>query len=385
MPARVGAVLLGALVGLGLVLGALSLRDGHAEYRFDLLRWEIETFPNRWLGALGAPFRDERPDDEVIVEYFSLPPEDPRRDALENQVERAIEGRLDAVLRDLGLNARIPLPGTTFPPVDIELAISPRVLVVSPRHEVVRERTELLRPDLPLSNALAIEQTIEAAAPAFSALVVGSGGVATYPAIVSDRSSYAGVVETSAHEWVHHYLSFYPLGFRYAASPDLRTINETVADLVGQQVAVVVLERWGDPTQSGGTSGEVPPPDVPATSPPATPTLDRVTVLRDLRLEVDALLAQGRLEEAEQLMEQVRQQLEDGGIYIRRINQAFFAWYGTYAARPDATDPLGQYLREVMVRSGSLPAFLEAVRGASSREDIIRVLEDLGGSLQPQR
>ncbi len=372
---------LGLLLGMGLVLGALSLRAGQVESRFDLFRWEIETVPNRWLAAVGAPFWSDMDDDEVIAEYFSLPSGHPRRDALENRVERIVEGRIDRVLQDVGLNARLPLPFTTFPPVDIELAISPRVLVVSPRHVVERDRTELLRPDIPLTDAIALEQTIEVRAPAFSALVVGSGGVATYPAVVSDRTSYAGVLSTAAHEWVHHYLAFYPLGIRYAASADLRTINETVADLVGQQIALIALERWGDPTRpEADTEGSGDTEDVPrAPVTPSTPTVDRVTVLRDLRLEVDALLAQGRIEDAERLMEETRLRLEEAGIFIRRINQAFFAWYGTYAARPDATDPLGGHLREVMALSGSLPSFLEVIRGVGSRQDVIEVLTDLGG------
>ncbi len=369
------ALALGVAAGMLLVVGALTLRSAQADDRFDLLRWEIETVPNRWLGLIGSPFRSHPPDDEVIAAYFSLPPGATERDALENRVERIVEGRIDRVLRELGLNARLPVPGTAFPPVDIELAISPRVVVTSPRHVVERESTELLRPDITLEAAIAIEDGIEAARPAHAALVVGSGGVATYPAIVSDRTSYAGVLSTAAHEWVHHYLAFYPLGFRYNASGDLRTINETVADLVGREVAGVVLDRWGDPTRPAGAP-PAPPPEV-------GPALDRTVVLRDLRLEVDALLQDGRIEDAERRMEEVRLHLQEAGIEIRRINQAYFAWFGTYAARPDATDPLGGYLREIMVRSGSLPAFLENVRGVGSRADVIEALVELGGIAQP--
>ena len=48
----------------------------------------------------------------------------------------------------------------------------------------------------------------------------------------------AATVGTAAHEWVHHYLAFYPLGASYFRSQDLRTLNETVADVVGDEVAV---------------------------------------------------------------------------------------------------------------------------------------------------
>jgi hypothetical protein len=74
-------------------------------------------------------------------------------------------------------------------------------------------------------------------------------------------------------------------------------------------------------------------------------------------------------------MELVRAELEAGGVFIRRINQAYFAWYGTYAARPDSVDPIGPQLRELRERAGSLARFLELVRGATTRDDVARLLE----------
>ncbi len=371
---RLASTATGALVGITLVVGALSLRDARAGDSFDLVRWELNTLPNRWLAVIAERFGSRPDDDEVIRAYFDLEPDDPARARYENDVERIVEGRIDRVLDDLGISARVALPGSVFPPVDLELATSPQVLVTSPRSVIRRERTDLLRPDLDLDHALRIE--VEASGEDTSALVVPSGGVATYPAIVSDRSSYAGMLGTSAHEWVHHYLAFYPLGFNYYDSGDLKAMNETVADIVGEEIAGIVLDRWGDPTA-------VEVPVAPRPVEPPSPAVDRDAVLRDLRLEVDALLAAGRIEEAERRMDQVRQELEDAGYYIREINQAYFAWYGTYAARPDATDPLGGYLREIRGRTGSLPAFLAAIRGWTSRAQVEEGLVELGGTLQP--
>lgn len=366
-------------LGFALVVLAFGLRDHRADDRFDLVRWELDTFPNRWLAVLASPFRDAAPDeDEVLRAYFALPPEDPGRAEYENEVERIIEGRITQVLSDLGLSARVDPPRGVFPPVDVELAISPQVLVTSPRDVIERKDTDLLRPDIEAGKALEIEADAEEADPDLAALVVPSGGVATYPAIVSDRSSYAGVLGTSAHEWVHHYLAFYPLGFNYYRSGDLRTINETVADIVGEEVAGIALERWGDPTAVPATAA-APADDVPP--PPPGPTVDRNAVLRALRLEVDALLAAGRIEEAEARMDEVRDELEAAGYYLRKINQAYFAWYGTYAARPDAVDPLGGYLREVRARTGSPAAYLETIRGWTSRADVEDGLVELGGTL----
>jgi hypothetical protein len=359
------------LVAFSLVLALGAWRDARAGDKFDFVRWERSSLANKWLYALGAPLRDDPGADEAIAGYYARDGlSDAERRRIENTVEATIEGRIDAVLDDLGVSARISLPGSVFPPVDIELAGSPRVLVVSPRARIERVVDRSLRPDVTRDEAIEIEREVEAGDPDVAALIVTSGGVATYPAIVS-AGSYASAVDGAAHEWVHHYLSFYTLGFNYFSSNDLKTINETVASIAGDEIAAVVIDRYGDPA--------APAPNGDARLAPDGPSIDAPAVLRELRLDVDALLADGRIEEAEALMERVRLELDAGGVSIRRINQAYFAWFGTYAARPDAVDPLGPQLFEIRELSGSLGDFLEAVRGADSRADIERVLDELRG------
>ena len=204
--------------------------------------------------------------------------------------------------------------------------------------------------------------------------MVPTGGVALYPAVVRDDRGYRRTVATAAHEWVHHYLAFHPLGWAYAASADARTINETVADIAGGELRDAAVERFGDPFP--------PPAAAPAAAPPP---VDRAGVLRALRLEVDALLAAGRVADAERRMEETRRFLQDRGVSVRRINQAYFAWYGTYAARADATDPLGPQLRELRERAGSLRRFLELVRGVTDRAGVGALLDGLraGGAPPP--
>lgn len=345
---------------------ALALHDRRVGDRFDLARWERDTIAGKWLYAVGAPLRDDPAADLAIARYFAL---DDRSSAearrLEGAVEAAIAGRVDAVARAEGLDGRLPLfgPRSVFPPVSLELAAPPEVLVVSPRDVVRRDETRLLRPGLATADAVALEAQVERD-PRQSALVVPSGGVATYPAVVSNRRSYRQTLATAAHEWTHHYLAFYPLGLAYYRSNDAATINETVADIVGDELAARALDRFGDPTAG-------PPAASPSTpSGAGAPTRDVDATLRDLRIEVDALLAAGRIPEAEARMEAVRLELEAEGYRIRRINQAYFAWYGTYAARPDAVDPLGPALRELRERTGSLEAFVAAIRGANSRAGV---------------
>lgn len=372
-----GAALVGAvlLVAMFVSLGAFAVRSERAGDRFDFLRWEVSAFPNKWLDRLGAPLRDDPDPDEALRRYFAL--DDRNSDegrALENEVEAVIEGRVDAVLRELG--AGWPLsPFGVWPPVDAELAGSPRVLVVSPRDRIARLETDTLRPDLTLTEAESLERSTEAADANRSALVVGTGGLSLYPAVVSNRDSYEETVDTVAHEWTHHYLSIYPLGRDYFRSDDVRTINETVADLVGAEVGRIVVERW--PLNPPSTPTPAATPTATATASP--PPLDFDATMRDLRTEVDGLLGAGRIEDAERRMEAVRLQLNAAGYRIRRINQAYFAWYGTYAARGDSVDPLGGQLRDLRDRSGSLSSFLHAVRDATTRDDVAALLASRSG------
>ncbi len=363
-------VLAVALSTVLLVLGASLLGDRLLGDRFDVVRWERDTVAGKWLHLLGARWRDDPSPDDAIARYFAAPLDSADRLHLEGAVEAALNGRIDAVARAHGLAGRVALPGTVFPPVNLELTQPPRVLVISPRSVIERTSTELLRPDLTATDAARIERDTESRNSEQSALVVGSGGVATYPAIVANGSTYADTLATAAHEWTHHYLEFYPLGLAYFSSRDATAINETVADIVGDELGTEILARWGDPTRPAPTR---------TPTPSATPRarVDANAVLRDLRHEVDALLAAGKIEDAEARMEAARVQLNEAGYRIRRLNQAYFAWYGSYAARPDAVDPLGAQLREIRQRAGSLTAFLEVVRVASSRADIVAALERL--------
>ena len=361
------------VIAFGVWISPFALRDARSGDAFDFTRWEVHSVANKWLFAAGTPFRDDPPDEQALRAYFAA--DDRQRGEaarLENVVESIIEGRIDAIVRAQEIAAPGPVPTwllgplAVFPPVDFELTSSPHILVISPRDEIRRQRTKVLRPDLTFEELVALEREAEAADPDIAALVVRTGGIATYPAIVTNTRSYRGTVSTAAHEWVHHYLAFFPLGRSYFSSADARTINETVADIAGDELEALVIDRYGDPTRQDRTSTSAP-----------RPTVDRDALLRDLRLEVDALLADGKIEEAERRMEDVRLELADGGVELRRLNQAYFAWFGTYAARPDAIDPLGPQLREIHERAGSLEGFLALVRGLDSRADVEATLDEL--------
>ena len=96
--------------------------------------------------------------------------------------------------------------------------------------------------------------------------------------------------------------------------------------------------------------------------------------MRKTRLRVEELLAAGKVEEAEAYMEERRQKLVELGYYIRKLNQAYFAFYGSYAAGKGwaaATNPIGEQMCVLRERSPSLVDFLNTVARMSSYQELL--------------
>jgi hypothetical protein len=262
--------------------------------------------------------------------------------------------------------------GVTFPPVYFELADPPYLLVVSPREKIETLRTEMLETDLSREAREKLEAEVDKLG--VISLTVKLGGVATYPSFVSNRSDLRFAVETSVHEWAHQYLTFRPLGFRYMLSlegisrdSDIGALDETVASMVGKEIGGIIYDRYYN------TPGETAPEDNGGNG------FDFNAEMRDIRKTVDVLLAGGRVNEAEVFMEERRQYLAAQGYYIRKLNQAYFAFYGTYADSPTSIDPLGDQMRELRDNSRSIKDFLDRASFITSRADLKENLKQLTG------
>ena len=394
---------LAVLAALGLAGGVLLYRaygpegpaeaaaDGHA---YDFLSWEVEHFPRKWIYKVRHLW-DERSaaaEEEALQNYFGLVTEiagsgsdeqireaERERAAIEADVEDIIEGRLTAILEVQGLAMEPPLfadLGLVFPPVDFELDAPPRVLVVSPRDRIELQHSYLLEPGLGRDEFEAIEREAESengAETGISAVVVGTGGVATYPAVVSSSAAYEHVVDTAFHEWTHQYLAFYPLGRSYFAGSDLRTLNETAANLAGSALAGEYFRRYPR------LEAEATP--APTTEPTASPgpEFDFTTEMRELRRRVEELLGRGEVTEAEALMETKRLELAGHGYVIRKLNQAYFAFHGSYADTPGSIDPIGPKMQTLLEEAGSPGAFVRLAAGITSRAELDRVLAEAEG------
>lgn len=290
-----------------------------------------------------------------------------RMRALQPVVEAVLQEQVAVILNKLGLTAG----GAPFPPVAFHFSRTPLALIVSPRTVIRQDADIQLEADLSMDEQSALERRVESTLDV-SALVVPVGGVGTYPTMVQESGSVTWLGEVVGHEWTHNYLSLHPLGLNYDVSPELRTMNETAASLMGQAISRLVLETYY-PELMPPAATEAPPPE------PGTPSrFDFRAEMHTTRVEVDALLAEGRVAEAEAYMEARRQVFWDQGYRIRRLNQAYFAFYGAYAEEPGGAageDPVGEAVRALWGKSLSPASFLRKIAWMNEFADLEAALE----------
>ena len=357
-------------------------------YQYDLIRWEVGNLMDKWTTKLkevlpwnSPPRRQDRI--ARVEDFFRLGQElretedklsfptifspEPlseeqenslaqrvgelrnKRTGMQAEVEETVESEVSAVLSTNGFSSRI---GLIFPPVDTVFSDSPNVLVVSPRDRILRMKTTLLSATIPDQEKERVEALIRQEENR-SALVEGTGGLAAYPSVVSDGLGLHDTLILVAHEWLHHWFFFRPLGQGFWSSPEMTTLNETAATVGGIEI--------GDEAYSAITGEQVNRIPLPPPSTPAPDTFDFNTEMRQTRLGAEELLAQGKIEEAERYMEERRQLFVSQGFQIRKINQAYFAFHGTYAGSAASISPIDDQLKELRDRSSSLKEFLKTV------------------------
>lgn len=293
-----------------------------------------------------------------------------RRVELAPVAEAVLQDQISQVVSEMGLG----VGGQPIPPVLYHSTPLPLALIVSPRDVIRQDANISLTPDLTLEQRTALEDAVDEALNV-SSLVVGIGGVGLYPTMVMQTSDLNWLSEVVAHEWVHNFLTLRPLGVNYLTSPELRTMNETAASIAGIEIGRAVME-WFYPELA-----PPPPQDAPPAAenhePTEPPPFDFRAEMRETRVMVDQLLAEGKIEEAEEYMEQRRAFFWENGYRIRKLNQAYFAFYGAYADQPGGAageDPVGAAVRELRAQSQSLEVFLKHISWMSSFEQLQRAV-----------
>lgn len=291
-----------------------------------------------------------------------------------NQLAPLAESILQSQVSQVAAAEGLSLGGQPVPPVLYHVTELPLALIVSPRQEIKQDQDVSLLPGMTAEDMTNLENQVEHKLNV-SALVVGIGGVGIYPTMVERSSDLNWLADTIAHEWTHNFLTLRPLGLNYDTSPQLRTINETTASLVGRELGLEVLKRF--------YPEKVPPPPAQKTTPePEAPVgplpFNFNLAMHDTRVTVDRLLKEGKIKDAEDYMEERRQLFWDAGYLIRRLNQAYFAFYGAYndvspggsASGQAGQDPVGPAVAALRQKSGSLAAFLNRISWMTSFEQL---------------
>ena len=358
-----------------------------APYRWSFLQWEATNFLDKWWHRTVQAIPWTRPPEEAATQFFELAQEiehlknhpdhfdediqatikdlQSQRNGFKPAAEEQIEKEISRVLSEEGFESRI---GLIWPPVDLALVDPPSVLVTSPRHVIERLPDHALQPNLDNQIRETIEEKLLREED-LAALVVNIGGIATYPAIVVIDGGLRRAVDIAAHEWLHHYWFFHPLGQNYFSNHDTKTLNESAANLAGDEIAKRALEALVP---------QPPSPDAP--QPPATsdvPVFSFRETMQETRLRTDELLAVGRISDAEAYMESQRQLFNDNGYRIRKINQAYFAFYGTYADSAASVSPIYDELVRFRNTFPTVGDFIREVAKFSSYEKFKAHLEDL--------
>ena len=410
-------------MGLALTLAIVGVGDFRptnidlliAPYKYSFVDWELSHVPDKWLSKARSVLTwDSGPDRESritrVQEFFelgvelrrlaqetqfpstvqhnSLPNNQPaspsgqgsgvlldsglsleqkmerikeRRRSLAAEVEETIEAEVTEVLATVGLTHAWGV----FPPVDAVFSTSPHVLVLSPRDRIDPQRTVLLDPGLSNQLKEEIEEAILEGED-LAALVENTGGVAVYPSVVTDVFGLRHAVITTSHEWLHHWFFFRPLGRNFWSGQEMTVLNETAATIAGEEIGERVFTALTIPGLD--QDGQSPPPSRVGRE---SGGFDFGAEMRETRARVDELLAQGMIEEAEAYMEERRHLFVANGHLIRKINQAYFAFHGTYATSPASVSPIGEQMLQLRAQSNSLEEFLRTVAGFGSYQEFL--------------
>ena len=383
-------------------------------HRYSLATWEVTRFPVKWLYKVGTFLFPHKPtaedQEQLVLDFFSMDREADRLQAevnmaaatggadlqeleerlkeiqssladMQPQVEESLESAISDVLRQQGIATlglddvleqrgivTIGLGPVIFPPVDFILDPLPTILIVSARDRIERLESVLLNPNLlPSERSILEEEILEHEN--LSSIVENIGGLSTFPNIIA-LYDLRTTMNIASHEWLHSYLFFHPLGRNIQRDADMHTLNETTANIFGEEMGRLLVEH---------ITGEHVPPPTPGVAEPCPE--DRFCFnreMRETRLNVDNLLAEGKVDEAEAYMEERRQLFVDNGYSIRKLNQAYFAFHGTYGDSPTSVSPIHGQLQKLREASNSLADFIHVVQGASSYQGFLRILAEKG-------
>ena len=363
------------------------------DYSFSLINWEIKNIFPKWIYLAKIYIKNDKSDPSqtitLLQKYLSLTKEknlyqhqleienlsQTQRNVVKNNLKTTIAEmqNLKPIVEELcerAMTKTIKLNGLKtnldiiFPPVDISLEPPPLILVISPRDKIQIEKSVFLSPDLLNAKKNSLENEILQKNNK-SAYISNLSGLSTYPTLISNEYNSLEIFSTTAHEWLHLYWFFRPLGQNIFNSNEMRTLNETAADIAGRELGLQTYMNLNIKS------------DFPVKSNPSTSNKypQFTKHMRETRTEVENMLKNNKIQEAEKYMKKRWWELSLAGYNLRKINQAYFALYGIYAESAGSISPIGDQLREFRALVPSTGDFVKEISQISSYSEFLEELE----------
>ena len=357
-----------ASIGVPYTLNNSAQKQAVTEY-FRVTRAILEKEYQLEQIYADAAILDKESASAAVREELAL--QQARQTELAPFAEAVLQDQVSQILAELGLTAL----GQPLPNVLYHSTALPMALIVSPRDRIEQTANISINMDITVDEQAVLESRVDKGLNS-SSLVVHIGGVGVYPTMVMRSTDMRWMLSTVAHEWIHNYLTLRPLGILYSHTPELRTMNETTASIAGNEIGELVIERFYPELKSAShpRPGLISVPFDRAQPAALSQTaFDFRGEMRETRVNVDALLAEGKIEEAEAYMEERRLMFLSNGYLFRKINQAYFAFFGAYADSPGGAageDPVGPAVRALREQSGSLADFVNTISWMTSFEQL---------------
>ena len=354
------------LNALGVKLGQEALRTGEyipessqSQLVLDYLKLVNDINTNR--GKINQIYSDPNitdPKAASAVLQEDLTKQEQQLAKLEPLAETILQNQISVTAAQLNLT----FAGQPIPPVLYRTTPPPDALIISPRNVIRQDADISISAKLTIDQITALEENVDQNYNV-SSLVVGIGGIGLYPTMVMRTTDINWLTEVVAHEWVHNFLTLRPLGISYLSTPELRIMNETAASLGGKEISRAVIEKFYPAYLPVPAPASSDPTPALKSEPTQAPVFDFQSEMHQTRITVDSLLSEGKIEQAENYMEERRRIFWENRYPIRKLNQAYFAFYGAYADTPGGAageDPVGAAVRSLRAQSPSLASFFKS-------------------------
>ena len=143
------------------------------------------------------------------------------------------------------------------------------------------------------------------------------------------------------------------------------TINETLANMFGKELATEMYLKIIDKDKNMKNVSS----DESINQEKKEPVFSYNTHMQKTRIKTEELLSEGRIIEAENYMELRRIDLNKNGYNIRKINQAYFSFYGSYADSPQSISPIYKQLQDLRDKRLNIGELINEIKYISTYEE----------------